>query len=548
MQIQLSGVKLVSLIIDMKYLLALLLACSLSAQLRIRDLPAATAVGSNTVVYGVVDPSGVPIDKKITAQQIFDSASTNSSLKGTTSVESLSLVNKLDATNVAPGTISTVEFGYLDGLDANLMGKLQSPVVTNLKHTAISALSPVFTDSDGDFTDTGEVPVAKGGTGASTAAAARINLGISPSLVAPFEHRYGGTGTTNLNGIVRGNGTTNALTGILGVDSFLPVWSGTNNFITSTIYNSGGITAFVAPGNSETIFQFNANTNYSNFSFRQGAATYIGTITTLGTNYSDASRRGAFEFNSLLGAIDFYTGAALRYKIDSAGYASIGRSLRIGSIGGTDPGDNNFLVEGTITAPALGTTGRTNIAFINSSGTFVTNALFWDDLRVPGLSTKTGATAPTFGNFVDANTQGYLFNNAQDDETFFSIQMPHSWKEGSDIYPHVHWMRTAAPGVAANTNVVWEFTYSWANVNTTFPAGTAITATNSVSGTNWFHQVSSFAAISGTGKTVSSVLNCRLRRLANTSASDTYDQDVGLIDVDIHHLVDSFGSQQEFVK
>ena len=71
-------------------------------------------------------------------------------------------------------------------------------------------------------------------------------------------------------------------------------------------------------------------------------------------------------------------------------------------------------------------------------GTFTT----WDDLRFPSTRIRQGATAkPDF----DITNIGLLF--PQDDATeiaYLLAQMPHDWKEGSAIYPHMHYIQSVA--------------------------------------------------------------------------------------------------------
>ena len=172
----------------------------------------------------------------------------------------------------------------------------------------------------------------------------------------------------------------------------------------------------------------------------------------------------------------------------------------------------------------------------------------WDDVRVPGLSVEApGPNAPTLGAFLGAGGLlawrftgvGVLVN-----EVYFTVQLPHGYKEGTDIVPHVHWTPTDANA----GNVVWQLEYSWQNVNGgAFPATTTITTTQAASGTAWDSLVANFAAISGTGKQISSQLVCRLFR-DPAHASDTYGFDAALVEVDFHFEVETLGSRQPFVK
>jgi hypothetical protein len=187
--------------------------------------------------------------------------------------------------------------------------------------------------------------------------------------------------------------------------------------------------------------------------------------------------------------------------------------------------------------------GASNYTTIESDGTVVFNgdATVWDDLRVPGTSVQKGASAPDLVSFLGA---GNVMVNAFDggattEQVFFSIQLPHSYKEGSDITPHVHW----SPINANAGNVKWQLEYSWANVNDTFPAVTTISVVDATDTTAWKHQLAGFSAISGTGKTLSSMLVCRLFR-DPSDGDDTYGSDAAFLEFDVHFEIDTVGSRQ----
>jgi hypothetical protein len=185
----------------------------------------------------------------------------------------------------------------------------------------------------------------------------------------------------------------------------------------------------------------------------------------------------------------------------------------------------------------------------------------WDDLRFSAESSKLGgAKDPGFAVFLtDGGTpasQGvfiYWFDKATEEELFFAAQMPHSWKEGTDIEAHVHWVgKTTAPG--AGTDVCWGMEYTWANINSVFPATTLIYGDEQSNGatetiTANKHYLTELGTISGTGKTLSSMLICRVfRDAAGVGGTDDYDADAGLLEIDFHYQVDSFGSKEEYVK
>jgi hypothetical protein len=169
----------------------------------------------------------------------------------------------------------------------------------------------------------------------------------------------------------------------------------------------------------------------------------------------------------------------------------------------------------------------------------------WDDMQVNGFGMRGGASAPDFKAFGPSGNL-YCFSYAGSGPAqyaYFSIQMSHAYKEGSAIYPHIHW----APGNANAGNVKWFFEYSWASVNGTFGAPQILPVIDAADGVAWKHQIASFDTISGVGQTISSILICRLSRNSG-DGDDSYAGDAFLLQCDLHYEVDSAGSRQELIK
>ena len=185
-----------------------------------------------------------------------------------------------------------------------------------------------------------------------------------------------------------------------------------------------------------------------------------------------------------------------------------------------------------------------NYLTIASDGTMtlVGDATTWDDLRVPITSTKFGGTQdPDFAKFLDngSGSQGvfaHLFDKALEEEVYISVQMPHSWREGSDVRAHFHW----APTDTDTGNVIWGIEYSWANITGTFGNTTITTVTDAADGTANKHQMTSAIVIDGDGFTGSSMMVCRLFRAA-ANELDTYDADAALLEFDLHYEVNKMG-------
>lgn len=172
------------------------------------------------------------------------------------------------------------------------------------------------------------------------------------------------------------------------------------------------------------------------------------------------------------------------------------------------------------------------------------NQTVWEDLRIPGMSVGAGASAPDLITFISGGLIVYGFDGGTTSEqVYFQVQMPHSWKSGTDIKPHIHW----SPINTNAGNVKWFLEYSWQDIDGTYSAPTIISVTDAAGGTAWKHIVSNFPDISGTGKNISSILVCRLYRNP-ADAADTYGSDAAFVSFDVHYQVDTLGSRQTTIK
>ena len=104
---------------------------------------------------------------------------------------------------------------------------------------------------------------------------------------------------------------------------------------------------------------------------------------------------------------------------------------------------------------------------------FSNDAVCWEDLRVPAVSTRLGGTKdPDFALFKNdgegSPSQGvftYWFDNSTEEELYFAAQLPHAWN-GTDILAHVHW--TPAVNGGAGQTVCWGLEYTWASIGGDF--------------------------------------------------------------------------------
>ena len=176
---------------------------------------------------------------------------------------------------------------------------------------------------------------------------------------------------------------------------------------------------------------------------------------------------------------------------------------------------------------------------------FAADPVLWDDLRIPVSALAPGATPAdpiVYGPSGAVRIRGFN-GNVTPESMDFTVQLPHCWKIGTNISPHIHW----CPTTNNAGNVIWYLDYYWLNINGTIPVlATIDTGAVAAGGTAWKHLVAEFPDIVGAGFGISSMLICRIHR--NPVGSDTYPDDAGLLEVDFHHQIDSMGSRQEFIK
>lgn len=195
---------------------------------------------------------------------------------------------------------------------------------------------------------------------------------------------------------------------------------------------------------------------------------------------------------------------------------------------------------------------NTNLG-IEPDGTVIATgeATTWNDLSIFPDATGKGGTAPIWTLF-----QGplYLWNftNGATKEVFFCVQLPHSYKEGSDLLPHVHW--TTFDAIANNTNKVeWVLDYSIAKIGSIISPQTTLMGNQIIPSITTFaaqqQYITSLGTIPGTGLEISVILVCRLSRNATgTSTTDTFADDAGLLSIDFHYEMDTNGSRNVFAK
>lgn len=222
---------------------------------------------------------------------------------------------------------------------------------------------------------------------------------------------------------------------------------------------------------------------------------------------------------------------------------------------------NGTIWEKELTAGA----SSTNYVTIADDGTVTLNggATTFTDLTVPVYAARNSTnTTPTLALFAAPNFFTFRFDQANGDsikEVFFNVQLPHDYKEGSTLYPHIHWSSITALGA---TRPVWKLEYQWVNLNENYSesvsglltgyrivqtGGGVESATLATLTDIRRSYITPLGSITGTGKKISSMLLLRLTR-QTANINDQFDGGAFLMSFDIHYEIDSFGSKDEYVK
>jgi len=176
------------------------------------------------------------------------------------------------------------------------------------------------------------------------------------------------------------------------------------------------------------------------------------------------------------------------------------------------------------------------------SGSIVYPDTLWDDLRFP--SNAVNPPGLVSDPDVDTNDGTYLFDAASTELLFFMAQMPHAWKEGSAIHPHVHWEPMSTNG----GNVLWRFSYQVANIGGVFSgAWTDLDVLDAGAGVLLTHQLAAWASVSMSGLTLSAMIKMKVSRIGG-DGTDTFTADAKLLEFDLHYEIDAPGSREELIK
>jgi len=215
--------------------------------------------------------------------------------------------------------------------------------------------------------------------------------------------------------------------------------------------------------------------------------------------------------------------------------------------------DDLYMPEYTITSGRLkaGNMLSGNYTEIETGGTikFHGDATVFDDVVRDVTNIKVQGTGVSIN--VAENTLDFTDTAQLNDYAYTNYQIPHGWKVGSTIFPHIHWQQNkdATPN--------WLLQYRW-----------QINGENKVTAwTNYSIVTDVYTYVSGTinqithnngivppiGADISDIIQVRVVRDTDNSSTefaavDAYTGDAEVTDVDIHFEKDTLGSREEYIK
>jgi hypothetical protein len=199
-----------------------------------------------------------------------------------------------------------------------------------------------------------------------------------------------------------------------------------------------------------------------------------------------------------------------------------------------------------------GTVGRIDTSLVAPSDlqidcgtdkTLVLDEGVYNDANVGGLILRTGGTAPGVVQWLDNDgdaTGLYTIGFADGEQGSGSIEVPHNYKEGTDLVFHIHFGINDAP--TGTDQIRFDLIYNVQRDGTTFVDATTIDSTDVAVDTQYKTGRIDFTAITGTTFKIGDQFNFTIKR--TTAAGDAFAGEVLIQTVGFHYEADTLGSRQ----
>lgn len=167
----------------------------------------------------------------------------------------------------------------------------------------------------------------------------------------------------------------------------------------------------------------------------------------------------------------------------------------------------------------------------------------WDDVFISTTSLGSGINAPTLTSYNLTNIKIYCFaGSVHNDDASSCSEMPHNWKEGSDIEIHQH---NVQDGTSTNP-IVWNITYYIQQMDgSRYMNGTL--GNISTSKGKWNLTYVDYPDISMTNFKLGTQICIQFTRTQD-HPTDTNPDNSCPLTVGIHYQIDSLGSDTEYTK
>jgi len=232
------------------------------------------------------------------------------------------------------------------------------------------------------------------------------------------------------------------------------------------------------------------------------------------------------------------------------GITEVGQAIVVTAIESQDVSSLNGLIDDVIISGEGTVHVDEDGQIIVVSGQDSPSRSFWDDLRTPVNMLKFSDTKPpVWTSYKGSYVAAFEDQAVNYQSVYWTWQLPHEWEMGTHIVPHIH----TVPEDGGAGDVRWEFTYSIAKKDATFPLESTIHITQVMPEVADQHTYFELATISGVElgtnpEDISTMLLCSLSRRSD-QIEDTYEgKSVYLLEVDMHYLKDAWGSRLELTK
>jgi hypothetical protein len=199
------------------------------------------------------------------------------------------------------------------------------------------------------------------------------------------------------------------------------------------------------------------------------------------------------------------------------------------------------MFEATTTKLQYGNTGDLDV-YTPANKTLELQTSVYNDANVGGLVLRTGGTAPGVVQWKDNdgdNTGIYTVGFDDGDQGSGSIEVPHDYKEGTDLVFHIHYGINDAP--TGTDQIRFDLIYNVQRDGTTFVDATTIDSADVAVDTQYKTGRIDFTAITGTTFKIGDQFNFTIKR--TTAVGDAYAGDVLTQTLGFHYQTDTMGSR-----